>query len=252
MVGQVLDQFGNPISGIRAFLDLNDDGNYDAPVVASNGTITTPGDPSMITNVSGSYFFNNLESYSSSDIGYPNFRVMLLMPSPSFTPITPANATIDFTLDDSASSSSSPVESVVANFTVNRLASITGSIYSDIVQNGVYGANDPALGGAVVFLDTNGNGQYDASDLTCETGPSGTYGFYDLTPANYTTGLITSTTVSNVTTNNYVVTQPSCGTYSIPIVSDSQQLGNFSFTGPYTFGVISLATVSGTINNQTT
>ena len=252
VVGQVLDQFSNPISGIRAFLDLNDDGNYDAPVVAANGTITTPGDPSAITNASGSYFFNNLESYSSTDIGYPDFRVMLVMPSLSFTPITPSDATIDFTLDDSSTSSSSPVESVVANFTVNRLASITGSIYSDLVQNGVYGANDPALGGAVVFLDTNGNGQYDTSDLTCETGPSGTYGFYDLTPANYTTGLITSTTVSNVTTNNYVVTQPSCGTYSIPIVSDAQQLGNFSFTGPYTYGVISLATVCGTINNQTT
>ena len=257
VVGQILDQFGNPISGIRVFLDLNDDQNYDAPVY-TNGILTSPGDPSMITNINGNYFFNHLEIYNGSntangvDIGYPDFRVMALMPSPSFTPISPANATVGFTLNDSSSTANNPTESVVANFTINRLASITGSIYSDIVQNGVYVSTDPALSCGTIYLDTNGNGQYDNNEPTCETGPSGQYGFYDLMPGNYTTRMITSTIAGNININNYVVTQPACGTYAISISSDAQQLGNFTFTGPYTFGVISLATVSGTVNNQTT
>ena len=246
LIGNVIDQFGNPLSGIRMFLDLNNNQMYDSPVYASNGTMTFAGEPTVTTNANGSYYFNGLESYSSSDIGYPNFRVMALMPSPSFTPITPANATISFTLNDTANSSNSTIESVVANFTINRLASISGSIYSDLLQTGVYNANDPALSGATVYLDVNNNGQYDTGEMTCETGPSGTFGFYDLTPGNYTMGIITSSTSGNTTIQNYLVTQPSCGTYSVPVTSDSQQLVN------YTFGVISLATVSGTTYSQPT
>ncbi|MFM7127801.1 MAG: beta strand repeat-containing protein, partial [bacterium] len=246
LIGNVIDQFGNPLSGIRMFLDLNNNQMYDSPVYASNGTMTSPGEPTVTTNSNGSYYFNGLESYSSTDIGYPNFRVMALMPSPSFTPITPANATVGFTLNDSATSSNSTVESVVANFTINRLASISGSIYSDLLQTGVYNASDPALSGATVYLDINNNGQYDTGEMTCETGPSGTFGFFDLTPGNYTMGIITSSTSGNTTIQNYLVTQPSSGTYSVPITSDAQQLVN------YTFGVISLATVSGTVYSQPT
>ena len=37
LIGKVTDQFGNPISGIRVFLDLNNDQNYDAPVFNASG-----------------------------------------------------------------------------------------------------------------------------------------------------------------------------------------------------------------------
>lgn len=246
LVGQVTDQFSNPIAGLRVFLDLNDDGTYDAPVTNSSGAVTQAGDPSAITNASGDYYFNNLQSYSTTDIGYPTFRVMALMPSASFTPITPSNDVDTINESSVTEATGSTTGSLVANFSVNRLASISGSLYSDLNQNGVYVSTDPALGGATVYLDSSGTGTYQAGDPTCITGPSGTFGFYDLNPTSYTTGILTSTTANNVTTNVYVVTQPSSGTYTIPVTSDAQQL-----TG-YTFGVISLATISGTVSSETT
>lgn len=246
LVGRIIDQFGNPISGIRVFLDLNNDQTYDAPVTDSTGAVTQPGDPSMITNAAGYYYFNDLESYTSSDVGYPTFRVMALMPSPSFTPITPSSGVDTITNTAGSSTSSTTTTSITANFTINRLASITGSLYSDLNKNGVYVSTDPSLAGATVYLDSSGTGTYQAGDPTCITGPSGTFGFYDLNPTSYTSGILTSTTANNITTNLYVVTQPSSGTYTIPITSDAQQL-----TG-YTFGVISLATISGNVSSETT
>jgi hypothetical protein len=179
LVGRVIDQFGNPIAGLTVFLDLNNDGMDDVPNV-SGATSSLATDPSAVTNLNGDYYFNNLASYSTTDIGYPTFRVTALMPSVSFTPISPTSG-VD-TINDSAvaTSSSTPTESLVANFTVNRLASISGSIYSDLNQNGVYVSTDPALGGATVYLDASGTGTYQAGDPTCVTGPSGTYGFYGL------------------------------------------------------------------------
>jgi len=246
LVGQVLDQFGNPIAGLTIFLDLNNDGTDDVPNVSANGTSTLVADPSVSTNLNGDYYFNNLGSYMTTDIGYPTFRVTALMPSPSFTPITPINSVDTINSTSSTTTASSPTGSIIANFTVNRLASISGSIYSDLNQNGVYVSSDPALGGATVYLDTSGTGTYQSGDPTCVAGPSGTYGFYELTPTTYTSGIITSTTTGTTTTQNYVVTEPAAGTYSVPVTNDSQQL-----TG-YTFGAISLATISGALTSQNT
>ncbi len=63
LVGKVVDQFGNPIAGMRIFLDLNDDQNYDAPVYSAAGTLTEAGDPSVTTNLDGDYYFNDLAAY---------------------------------------------------------------------------------------------------------------------------------------------------------------------------------------------
>jgi protocatechuate 3,4-dioxygenase beta subunit len=248
LVGQIVDQFGNPIAGVTVFLDLNNTGQYVAPIYSTSGSdaITTPGDPVAVTNLSGVYYFNDLASYASTDIGYSTFRVYAVMPNPSFTPITPSAGEVSVSNNLPANSSS-----LVANFSINRLASISGSVFSDLNRNGVQVASDPALGGATVYLDVAGTGSYQTGDPTCITGPSGTYGFFQLTPTNYTAGIITSSTTTSasgatITQHNYVVTQPSSGTYAIPVTSDAQQL-----TG-YTFGVISLATISGTVTSQAT
>jgi SdrD B-like domain len=179
LVGQVLDQFGNPIAGITVFLDLNDDG-IDTVSNVSGASTTLATDPSTVTNANGNYYFNNLAQYLTTDVYYSEFRVTLLMPSPSFTPILPSNGV--YTIDnDSYATSTSPVtDSIVASFTVNRLASVAGSVYSDLNQDGVYTASDPELAGATVYLDASGSGTYQAGDATCVTGPSGTFGFYDI------------------------------------------------------------------------
>ena len=65
LVGQVLDQFGNPIAGLTIFLDLNNDGTYDVPNVSANGTSDLAADPSTVTDADGDFFFNDLESYQS-------------------------------------------------------------------------------------------------------------------------------------------------------------------------------------------
>ncbi len=244
LVGQVLDQFGNPIAGLTIFLDLNNDGTYDVPNVSANGTSDLVADPSTVTDTDGDFFFNDLESYQNTDVLYPNFNVTALMPSPSFTPITPSDGV------DTIDNDSDTTGSIVADFQINRLASISGSLYSDLNQDGVYTSTDPALSGATVYLDSTGTGTYQSGDPTCETGPSGTYGFYDLNaPATYNIGIIDGTTTGTSTVDSgyeYIVTEPTSATYSISVASDSQQLtGN-------TFGVISLGTVSGEVTSQTT
>ena len=245
LVGQVTDQFGNPIAGMRIFLDLNDDQTYDAPQYNASGVLTQAGDPSVITNSDGEYYFNDLANYATTDVGYPTFNVMAVMPSPSFTPITPANDVDQVSESDITATSGTATQSLSADFEVQRLASISGSLYSDLAQDGIDSASDPALGGVTVYLDSSGTGVYQASDPTCVAGPSGTFAFYGLTTgATYDVGIITSSTVNGVTTPLYVVTGPSSGIYSIPITSDAQQL-----TG-YAFGVISLATISGTVSTQ--
>ena len=244
LVGKVIDQFGNPIAGIRVFLDLNDDQTYDATQYTASGAISQAGDPSMITNSAGAYYFNDLENYSSSDVGYPTFRVMCVMPSPSFTPLTPSNGVDTISLSTIAPTPNEPTPSLTADFSITRLASIGGSLYSDLNQDGVYAATDPALSGATVYLDSSGTGTYQASDPTCVTGPSGTFGFYELTPGTYAIGIITLTTTGSTTIQNDIVTEPSSGTYSVAITSDSQQLSS------YQFGVISLATIGGTLTSQ--
>jgi len=248
LVGQILDQFGNPIAGVTVFLDLNNTGQYVAPVYSTSGSgaTTTSGDPVAVTNQNGDYYFNDLAGYSTTDIGYSTFRVDAVMPNPSYTPITPSTGEVSVSNNLAANSAS-----LVANFSINRLASISGSAYSDLNRNGVQVASDPALGGATVYLDAAGTGTYQTGDPICVTGPSGTFGFYQLTPTNYTAGIITSSTTTSAsgatsTQQNYVVTQPASGTYAVPVTSDSQQL-----TG-YTFGVISLATISGSITSQAT
>ena len=71
------------------------------------------------------------------------------------------------------------------------------------------------------------------------------------TATTFTAGILNSTTMAGIgstvnSADNYVVTSPSSGTYSIPVSSDASEL-----TG-YTFGAISLATVSGTVTSQGT
>ena len=179
LVGQVLDQFGDPIAGLTIFLDLNDDGIDSVPSVSGAST-TLATDPSTVTDLNGDYFFNDLAQYSTTDVGYSDFRVTALMPSPSYTPISPSNGVDAIDNDSYATSTSTVTDSIVADFTVNRLASVSGSVYSDLNQNGVYVASDPALTGATVYLDSSDSGTYQAGDPTCVTGPSGTYGFYEI------------------------------------------------------------------------
>ena len=187
IVGQVVDQFGNPLPGLTVFLDLNGNGIYDTANLNSTSTTT---EPSAVTNASGYYYFSGLESYTATDVGYPNFLVDVQMPTPSFTPITPSaisstnpsnpvvsSTTVTINVE---ATSGNPASSQIANFSVSRLASISGSIFSDIPQNGVYVSTDPALNGATVYIDSTGSGTYNSGDPTVVTGPSGLYSFYGL------------------------------------------------------------------------
>ena len=186
IVGQVIDQFGNPLAGLTVFLDLNGNGVFDT----ANGSTIASTEPTMVTNAMGYYYFSGLEAYSSTDLGYPSFLVDVQMPTPSYAPITPAAVTSSNASNPVVSSNrvsisvnattNNPTNSQVANFSVSRLASISGSIYRDIPQTGVYVSTDPSLGGATVYIDSTGSGTYTSGDPTCITGPSGLYSFYGL------------------------------------------------------------------------
>ncbi len=64
-------------------------------------------------------------------------------------------------------------------------ATITGSIYNDLNDNGHQEAGEPGLSGWQVYLDLNNNGQYDAGEPTATADAAGTYKFTGLAAGTY-------------------------------------------------------------------
>jgi hypothetical protein len=78
----------------------------------------------------------------------------------------------------------------VAEVTVNVLnqASISGVVFVDVNEDGIYQANEPGIDGTVIELrDSNGNAVLDTvgAAITALTGDGGFYLFDDLDPATY-------------------------------------------------------------------
>src|SRR5262249_40925760 len=155
LTGTVKNQFGSSLGGIRVFLDLDGNGEYEA----TNPTTTTDAD--------GHYSFNNLTHGKS-------YSVIVSPSDPSFT--APAAQTIKFT--DGVQSP--------ANFTVTETPSIQGTAFRDLNFNGSRDPGEPGLGGLTVYLDVTGAGHFVEGDPVTITGPDGTYGFFNLDLSHYT------------------------------------------------------------------
>jgi hypothetical protein len=204
---------GKPLSGFTVYLDDNHNGQFD------------PGsDPSTTTGPSGFYAFNppQLPVNQPVDVGVVIPRGFQLDPASQ----DPIQRTYDGT------------EPVTADFGLDELASIEGTVFDDQNRNGRLDPGEPGRPGWTVYLDANGNGRPDAGEVTITTGPDGHYTFYDV-------GLNAAYTVGVVLPSGTFQTGPlpvPPGTYTTTVGSDRFQ----HITG-LDFGTLKLPTISGTI-----
>jgi hypothetical protein len=66
------------------------------------------------------------------------------------------------------------------------LSDIEGYTFDDVNVDGIWDAGELGLGGWEIYLDTNDNGQYEASEPNTVTDPNGFYEFVGLSPGVYT------------------------------------------------------------------
>jgi|GEM_PF-6979704 len=70
------------------------------------------------------------------------------------------------------------------------LATIQGTLWHDLNQDGVRETGEPLLVGRSVYLDTNGNGVFDSGESSQTTGASGEYSFAGLPAGDYAVGVV--------------------------------------------------------------
>jgi hypothetical protein len=72
------------------------------------------------------------------------------------------------------------------NFVNAQLGQLNGRVFDDVTRAGTNLLSDPARAGVTVYVDLNGNGQFDPPhDPSMVTGPDGYYAFSDLPAGHY-------------------------------------------------------------------
>lgn len=71
------------------------------------------------------------------------------------------------------------------NFVNFNLGQISGKKYEDLNGNGEDNIGEPDLGGWLIYIDANNNGQLDSGETSTSTSPSGNYTFSNLGPGTY-------------------------------------------------------------------
>ncbi|WP_148598180.1 SdrD B-like domain-containing protein [Aquisphaera giovannonii] len=166
--GTVANQDGTALSGWTVFVDLNGNGILEA------------NDPSTTTNANGFYGFSS----NQVPYGTPVDIVLVNLDPSAFSFGTPSNGVGQITYTGNLST---------ANFSMIQSSSIEGIAFDDANLSGDPSGQAP-LSGWTVFLDTNGNGQFDAGEPWTLTSASGSYAFYGLTSGTtYTVDLVPNT-----------------------------------------------------------
>ncbi|MEG3900173.1 MULTISPECIES: SdrD B-like domain-containing protein [unclassified Microcoleus] len=142
-----------PISGVTVFLDANNDGT------------PSTGEQQITTNDQGRGAFTNLPTgnYVVREVAQANF-----------SPSTADRVDVTLNLQDAN-----------VTFANTRNSNITGCKFEDFNQNGYRDGNEPAISGVTIFIDSNGDGQLQATEPTTTTDQFGTFAFTNLRPGTY-------------------------------------------------------------------
>ncbi|WOO42604.1 SdrD B-like domain-containing protein [Rubellicoccus peritrichatus] len=153
--GRVFDsiQGNSPLNGFRVYLDVNGDKEYDASI-----------DKSTITNSNGNYVFDDV----------PNGEVTIGVVIPY------GYASNENTLDFITTTYITG-DSVEIDFDINLLDSISGYVYEDTNEDGIFDNDEVGIRGVQLFIDQNGNGTYEShTDIKTVTNKNGFWRFYDV------------------------------------------------------------------------
>jgi hypothetical protein len=115
------------------------------------------------------------------------------------------------------------------NFGNARPATISGTVFNDLNDNGVRDATEPALAGAAVYLDLNNNGVLDAGEPSATSAdPAGDWSISGLTPGNYV--------VRQNPPTGFVQTMPATGGQAVTVgsggVANNVVFGDYRLPGP--------------------
>ncbi len=148
-----LDSGEHGIASLTVFVDIDGTGAPDA----SN--------PSTTTDANGAYSFSGLAA------GSYTVRVV----APTNTSFAAASQAANVTAGQTASS---------LNFA--EIPSIVGTVFNDANANGTLDSGEAGVAGRTVFLDIDGTGAPDATNVSTTTDANGNYTFLGLASGSYT------------------------------------------------------------------
>ncbi len=115
-------------------------------------------------------------------------------------------------------------------------ATLQGTVWQDLNANGVRDPGDPALAGRTVYLDTNGNRQFDAGESSLTSGADGSYSFTGLAAGTYA--------VVQALDAGWVHTSPRSG----PVSPTNAASSAWKTIGPFGGDVVATAVAPGNSN----
>lgn len=161
-----LDKDDQALAGWTVFLDSNSNNQFDSGL-----------DPSTVSAADGSYSFDNIDA--------GNYRVGAV-PASGWVASLPAAGLGIYSLTLAPSQT---LESVDFGYFVP--GEIRGQVFHDLNANAQRDPGEPWLSGWVVYLDDNGNGKLDSSELTATTGPDGSYVISGVRPGSHVVAQVT-------------------------------------------------------------
>jgi uncharacterized surface anchored protein len=231
----------------NAYYDVNGNGVDNSEPGIGSVTVTLTGTNDLGQTVTDNTTTALNGTYSFTGLRPGDYSVTAMTPA-TYTPDSAANAG---SLGGTASANE--VASVVImtgntgtnyNFGYVQPATLNGTVYDDLNDNGVYDGSDTGIAGVTVTL-TGSDNMGDSVSVTTTTGSNGSYSFtgvfpgtYDITetpPAGYLPGAVTAGSLGG-TTASYATDN---------IAVSSGQTGN-----NYNFGEVQPSTLSGFVYND--
>ncbi len=218
------------ITGV-VFNDINGNGTQDGGETAAVGAIVfldssstghyVDGDPTAVTDASGSYSFAGLT---------PGSYAVGLVPSAGtfMTAGTPAATEVGVTTEAGYTNTAPGIG-------VFNGATISGLVFNDPNDSGAQDTGEAGLAGVTVYLDANNNGRLDQGEATAVTSGTGAYSFANVGPG--------AQTVREVVPTGYAQTTPAGQAQSITPSS-----GQTAAAAP--IGDVATASVSGVVFND--
>lgn len=161
------------INGVQVFLDLNNDGRFQAGEPTRTTQDLSPGvRPEIVGSArAGRTLFDNLAP--------GNYSVREIVPA-GFSPSTADNVSVTLSGQDAN-----------VTFANTPNSKITGCKFEDFNQNGYRDGNEPAIANVTIFIDTNRDGVLQASEPTTTSDRFGTFTFGNLRPGSYSVREVT-------------------------------------------------------------